>query len=506
MPNKIDSNATGLAFAEETSIGTLPGTPKWRALEPNSYNDFGGEITTIARNPINISRQRKKGVVTDLEASGGFNSDFVPYLTRLMQGFFFAAAREKMNTVKYDDGSSDITITGVTTGPDTYTAASGLDGFQAGDLVYASGFTNAANNGLKTVTTAASGVLTVAETLVTEGSPPAAAKIEVCGFKCDEGDVAVDLTSGVVTLTSTTTDFTDFNLIVGEWIYLGGDATDNKFANNQGFARVRSITATAIVLEELSWTPQTEAAGSLDIHVFFGTVIKNENTSNLIVTKSYQLERQLGNDGSGIQSEYVAGALCNELSLNLSAADKATIDLDFVAQDHETYDGSTGIKSGTRISAPVQDAYNTSSDIVRTRLYVHDDTTYTPTNLIQYMDELTVTINNNASGLKSIGVLGNFDVNIGTFEVGGSVDAYFQTIAAQAAIRANSDLGFNTIFAKANAGIVFDMPLLSLGGGRLEIEQDEPVKLPLENSAAESVNNYTLLFNHFPYLPDAAMP
>ena len=48
--NKIDSNITGLAYAEEAVLGSLPGedgnagTPVWHRLNPNSYNDFGGEI------------------------------------------------------------------------------------------------------------------------------------------------------------------------------------------------------------------------------------------------------------------------------------------------------------------------------------------------------------------------------------------------------------------------------------------------------------------------------
>ena len=73
MPNKIDSNITGLRFAEESSLKTLPGTPIWYALEPNSYSDFGGQISTVARKPISASRQLKKGVTTDLINTLFFN-------------------------------------------------------------------------------------------------------------------------------------------------------------------------------------------------------------------------------------------------------------------------------------------------------------------------------------------------------------------------------------------------------------------------------------------------
>ena len=97
--NKIDSNVTGLRFAWERCLRELWPTPLWKALEPNSYSDFGQTITTVARNPINPARSRKKGTVTDMDANGGFNQDLTQDgLTELAQSFFFANARERGTT------------------------------------------------------------------------------------------------------------------------------------------------------------------------------------------------------------------------------------------------------------------------------------------------------------------------------------------------------------------------------------------------------------------------
>jgi hypothetical protein len=144
MVSKIDSNATGLRFAEEDSIGVLPASPVWLALEPNEYEDFGAKIKTLARNPINSSRQRKKGVVVDLDAAGGFQMDITQdnaYL--LMQGFLFADARTHAEITDVADVDG--------TGNDYQPTAGGGDYF-ANNLLFAKNFSNSANNGLKLVT------------------------------------------------------------------------------------------------------------------------------------------------------------------------------------------------------------------------------------------------------------------------------------------------------------------------------------------------------------------
>lgn len=509
MANKVDSNITGLAFAEETSLKVLPGTPVWYGLEPNSYSDLGGELSKMARAPIDPSRQNKKGTITDLDASGGFNIDVTQNnLTRLLQGFFFADVREKPTT-KPMNGTA-VTLTGVVSSTKTFSAASGLLTFnKAGYLVNATGFSTAGNNGLKTIASATATAVVISESL-TDETPTSAAKLSVVGFQFPSADVAISVTGNIPTLTSVATDLTTLGLIVGEWMFIGGDVAATTFANNVGFARIKSIAAHAIVFDDTTFASVTEAGTGKTIRIFFGTVLKNENTTSLIKRKTYNIERQLGYGISTteVQAEYLEGAVANEFTLNIPQADKLNADLSFVACDNTYVSGDTGdlIKSGTRVAALGEDAFNTSSDIYRIKMSLLDPTDATPTALFGYVSEATITINNNVTPNKAVGVLGAFDTSAGNFDVGGSITAYFSTVSAVQAVRANSDIGINTITCAKNAGFIYDIPLLSLGGGRLNVEKDNPITVPLESSGAQNAAGYTLLHNKFDYLPTVAMP
>jgi len=505
--NKINSNVVETAYAEETSIKTLPTTPVWHPLDVNSFSDFGGSISKVSRNPFRTDRQMRKGSTVDLDAAGSINHDLVQKgLQDILQGFFFADLRTKVEF----GGAGE--ITGVTTDPETYTAASGLDVYVADDLVFVSGCTNASNNGLKTVVTATATALTVAETLVAE-TPGDAATIVQVGFQFDTGDLQASDAGDLPVLASTVKDMTDFGLVPGEFIYIGGDTAATQFAlSGMGFCRVRSAAIHEIVIDKSQADVVTDNGAAKTIQIFFMRVLKNE-VGTKIVRRTYNIERQLGApddaEPTEIQSEYLTGAVPNEVTFNIPTADKAMLDLAFIAMDHEQRTGVVGKKTGTRAASIEESAFNTSSNVPLINLAIVSNTDANPTPLFAFAEEMTIAVNNNVSPDKAIGVLGGFDASYGNFEVTGSLTAYFMDTESVAAVRNNSDVTMDMHLVKENGGITVDIPLLSLGDGRLDVAQNTAIRIPLTQEAAIGTGavtglDHTLLVGFWDYLPDAA--
>lgn len=506
--SKIDSNSTGLRYAVEVSPGVLPATPDWIPLEPNSYPDFGGEITTIARNPINDSRQRKKGVVTDLNATGGFSTDLTQEnMQDILQGFFFANLRRKG-----EEAVTAVDIDGAN--PDEYECAS-TAGFLVGSLIKGRGFSNLANNALNVVTAITANVsVEVATGLLVTEAGAATKSITVVGHQGAIGDIDVDASGSLPAITSTLLNFTTLGLIPGEWIYIGGDLATERFTNavNNGFKRIRTITANRIEFDKSGSAMVTEANTTATVRLFFGRVLKNELGSS-IVSRTYQLERTLGAPDDSfptqIQSEYVIGAAPGEVTFNIPTANKLTLDLSFVAQSVEQRTGVTGVKSGNRPALVEADAFNTSSDFSRIRMAQVVPGQAAPTPLFAFLTDLTISINNNLTPLKAVGFLGSFGISAGTFTVGGQLTAYFANVTAVQAVNDNADVTLDIAIYKANAGLVLDLPLISLGNGKPQVEQDQPITLPLSMDAATAAKidpnlDYTALMVFFDYLPTLA--
>lgn len=507
MTDKIDSNVTGARYTEEVSIKTLPGSPVWYPLEPNSYKDFGGNSKLVARNPINPTRQRKKGTITDFDANGGWNQDLtLNNLTRLFQGFFFADVRERATTAPMNAVALACTsVVGSTTDKYNFSASPGA--FVVGNLILASGFGVAANNGLKHVQLVEATDIQTVETLAAEASPPAAAKLVCVGHQGATADLTLTLNGAQVVLGSTVLNFSTLGLVEGQWLWIGGDTTATRFGGAQyGLARIAlgGVAAHALTFDKVGWaTPGADSGTGKTVQIFFPTILRNEPVSTNIKTRSYQIERTLGSDTDGPMSEYLTGALASELTLNVPQADKINVDLTFVACDNEQRTGAQGLKTGSRPANASEDAINTSSDLARVNLaLVTSDAAVAP--LFAYATELTLTVNNNLSPNKALGTLGAFNISAGEFDVDGKVTCYFSDVTAVQAVRQNADVTLDFFIAKNNQGLVWDIPLLGLGNGLLSVEANKPITLPLDTSASESPFGYTLALMSFPYLPNLA--
>jgi len=520
--NKINSNSTGLAYAKEASPKTLPGSPVWVSLEPNDYKDFGANVKTSARNPINADRQNKKGAVVDLDASGGFSTDWTyTNMQDLLQGFFFAAFRNK-GDAKNALGVTALTFSVATLNSRFTRMGGALDLttlFAINDLVCVRGSAYSANNGLFKVSAIAATTLDVvkadgastAVVLADEAATPNISIVKV-GVESAIGDVDVDVTGTYPALTSTALNFTTLGLVVGEFIFVGGDAATCKFTNavNSGFARVRSVAAGRVEFDKTQFTWVDETNTTKLVHLYLGRVLKNETGAN-IVQSTYQLERTLGKpDTTSVnnQSEVLTGAVPNELTINVPQAEKVTMDLGFVAMNHETRTSTEGPKATATVAPAETDMFNTSSDFSRIKMALVG-TNANPTALFAYGTDMSLVINNGIEPDKAVGVFGAFDVSIGNFMVNGKVTAYFTDVAMLKAMKAGSAVTLDMHMVKNNRGISIDLPCLTLGEGRVTVEANKPVTLPLSHEAASGAYvhtnlNHTMLMNFFDYLPDLA--
>ena len=518
LNSKIDSNITGLRYAKEASIKTLPAAASqvWYGVEPNSYDAFGAEISTVARVPIAADRQRKKGAVVDLDASGSFNTDITQAgIQGLVEGFLFANVKDKARLVKTTLAS----ISAIDPSNVAYDAieSDSTGDFIVGHILNLDGFSESGNNGVFVLTAKSATELRVANnSLQAETSVPVGASITTVGFRFASAGISIVAPSGALpSLRNSAVDLTTLDIVPGEFIYIGGDTDATKFGTvgNNGWARVSRVTANDIFLDKTQDTMVADAGTAKTIEIYWGRTLKNEAVETNQIRHLFQFQRSLGasdtTQKSQIQSDYLVGAVANEMTIRFDEAEKVTVDLGFVAADYETRSGMTGLKSkATSVKEQnfdTGDAYNTTSDFKFLRLSKVDSTKSNLDKLFDFFNNFTIVITNNITANKGIGVLGAFDLTAGSFDVSGDMEAYFSDVVATESIRNYDSLTFGFVLAKGNKGLAVDLPYIAIGDGRLGIEKDDAIKIPLTNSAfADPTFDHTVLMSFFDYLPNAA--
>lgn len=507
--SRVLTNNTSLAYAIESAIGVLPGSPTWHLLEPNSIGAYGASITTVARSPISRNRQRRKGTVTDLDSTVDWDGDLtMNHMTDFVEGFCFATAvNGDLNFVGGDATGTGYTIAALITGQTAklHYAATGNT-----SLLFARGYLLAANNGLNPLDsqpvdtdTELTTANAVAETAPTNVS------VDIAGIRAETGDIGLSVTGSTATLTSglntptATVDFTALGLTKGQFVHVGGLTSSEQYTSTVsfGYGRIITITATTLVLDKIDATLITVASEVADtIDILFGRFIRNVPTnSSEFLERSFQYELTFP-DLEGVGSdryEYAKGNFVDTLSLNIPLADKATISIGNIGTDAQPPTTTRATNAATPLDPERTGAFNTTSDCTRLRIAELDESG-------EYTDfkSLTVTFSNNVSPEKVLCNLGAKYVNFGNFEVSIEAQLIFSDAAVAQAIRDNRTVTMDFGLKNDDGAMFIDIPAMTLGDGSREFPVNETILINTTGEAfADPILNTSIGISLFPIVP-----
>lgn len=516
---RVSTTKTGISYAIESALGVIP-TADWRKLEPNTFSRFGANVTTTARTPISLQRDRRKGTITDQDSGVEIEGDLtLSHIRDFTEGFAMADATNSDLILK-------VTAVNAT---NSFTLASALTATQAGktistakvaSLFYLRGV-NSANGGLRSLNTqpaAASANLML-------GSDSSAqtnlrnAQAEIAGVRGLANQRAFTWDWDPATLTATlrnaatgTFNWNALGLSVGQYIHIGsldGTTVTNAFRNVSsndmyGLARIKSVNGLNLVCDKVDPKLQFDHTMQIltTVDILFGQFIRTVSIADAaFLEQSYSFEQilpDLGGIGTDMY-EYSRGNYCNQMSFNIPLADKATVTFGF---EGTTTDRPTRTRAGGAANAltPLATApFNTSADIARLRLDNIDNS-----GLSTDFKSLTLTLNNNVSGEKKLGTLGPAFMNIGLLNVDIEAQLIFTEAAVVEAIRCNTTVTMDFALSNSDGGLIVDIPNLTLAGGEKEYPENESVLLNTTAQAFLDENSnypYSIGISLFPHLP-----
>jgi hypothetical protein len=382
----------------------------------------------------------------------------------------------------------DAQITDVASGQ--YNVTDVNDAYAIGQLVKASGFTNAANNATFRAETASNATTLVYASAVLEASPPATAKLHQVGFEGASGDITTTA-GGTDSIDATALDLTTLNLLPGEWLKVGGTAagTQSETTANNDWVRIAAtpaITATTIVLDVVptGWTSDTNAAKT--IRVWQGQSIKNAS-----VDKSYSIEEQF-TDHSPVTYQIFTGMKVNTLGFELGAAAIINSTVNWMGKDASM--SETRFAGSTDVVATTSEILNTSSDVGRI------GENGVPVADPNFVLEGSININNNLRRQNAIGTLGSVGIGSGEFSVTGSLNSYFGNKDVAEKVINNDESSFDIrVFDAASQAMVFDLPKMKFSAGAPNVPgKNQDVTVPLEYQAYRHPDfGYTMLIQRF---------
>lgn len=506
---RVKSNDVTVNMAFEATPGVLPGSPKWFTMEPNEITNFGANITTVPRDAIDGSRDRQKGKTVGLDSPLELDMDLTYFhMRKFAESFCYARAVGPEN---YETG--DATGTGYTVSALSADQAAQIlyGATDAKTLVYARGYVEAANNGLKPVSAAHSASDTeivvsglTAETLAATRY----AEVSIAGVRAAAGDLEIDANGDLI---STALDFTTLDLSRGQVIHIGGIDALNNFSSpaNVGFVRLKSIAQNKLELERREQdfvtddgTVDNAGGAGVEIDLLFGQFIRNVRGSDADyreTTCQFELTSpRLAANGDD-RYEYAIGNYADALTITLPEEEKATLKIGFTGLDTITPTATRASGANEASLANAVESYGSTSDLARLRLIGADET-----GMGSDFKTLTIAIKNNTAGEKVLGNLGPKYINPGTLEIDLDAEMIFTDEEVITAIRENKTVGIDFTLRNDDGGTHFDIPAATMGGGNRTYPRNESVKINTTIMAhRDSVLGTSIGISMFPVLPSA---
>ena len=510
------SNRSQFRITEQERLGEIGSNPVWTPYNVAAYNNWGTQVNTGTPRGLRADRQTVKDIKLGESHGGGISLDFnQAEMSTLLQGHMFANRKYK--------GRAQITAVDASSRQFTFASSQSVTGFITGALVQIQGVDEISANQvheISAVTGTASFTVNSGSNIATVSNLSGAYAV-VVGYRFQIDTCSVSTTGNYASIVSSTTDLNTLGINPGEWIFVGGDGGSNRFdtAANNGFKRVHSVSTTNLVIDKSNLNMVDESTSLYQIEIYTGATLKNQVTDNEIIARCYATERsyeKANTRNPDRQAEYFLDAFPSTYRLQLAAQQIATVDLNYVALNADTRDGSTTqrLYAGTRPDLVTEPPFNSSEDVSRLNMNVVSLTDEAPKGFFGYVQTFDLTVNNNVSPNTAISVTSGFEMNVGEFGASGNTTGYFRDVNTQAAIRANADVTVNSVFVKQRPsghkyGSVYDLPLVGISGGQPNVAANTAITVPIAfragtGSSLGSGFNHILLITEFDYLPQAA--
>lgn len=503
MSTLVNSETVTWQWAPESAAGTLAAA-LWKEgqAEPGGISNAKRDTTLQNRNPLSKRMQVEQGDIVGLAAAPSFNHDLnMDVIDAFGNAMFLATGSHSGNTGLALFKPTAVTATG-------YTVAA-LGALTNNFIVRAIGFRTAANNGVKVCAGISTGTEIKAAGLTAETVSGYTPLVEVAGWQGAAGDIGIDASGN---LTSTAAVFASWNVKVGQWIYLGGDAgvAGTNFANTlyRGWAKIKIIAAGLLTLERRDWTVGAADAGATKtIQIYFGRFWTNrafdhaDSLTAEAVQPNFSHEVSYPGAAAAAATSYAYGLGCMLAAMSISAPEmtKIAATLNFVGRDF-TAPTTVRATGASASEAPIKSSlFNTAHHIRRIKCCQKSN----DASLLVDISSWSLNINRNISPQTQQGVLGARRMVIGEFGASFDVSGYLVQDDSMAAAADARQVTFDVAIRNAQGAILFDVPNGQLTPPDTDFPENGAVTLGTQVMASRDADFYdtTLGMSTFPYTP-----